>query len=207
MYWQNASEDRFRRAKFVDFFRCLDRDGNGVLEKVDFDLVVERLKAYAPDASADWDAVLTAWHGLWTHIQELMDVNRDDVITEQEFIGFYARAAQTSFDEADVPEWALKHIDATLKAMDLDGDGQISQAEYQAYLHAIGSEADPAPAFARLDTNGDGQIDMSELSAQFGEWLTAGRAGGAGNLLVTGRLPDPMLRPKSDIGLRTPLPF
>lgn len=51
-----------------------------------------------------------------------------------------------------------------LLAMDTDGDGRISRAEFMAA--AKPGKGDPAAKFAKLDRNGDGVIDKSEIDAR-----------------------------------------
>ncbi len=52
-----------------------------------------------------------------------------------------------------------------LRMFDSDGDGQVSESEYLAYL---------SRGFASMDSNGDGVIDRSELPGGRGEPITAG---------------------------------
>lgn len=190
MFYAYRPEDSFRRAKAIDYFRCLDRNGNGRLERDDLLVVVARIQELAPQhLVADADALQGAWTGLWDHLVALMDTDEDGVISEEEFTRFFHKASATALKAAEVPEWAVAHVHATLAALDLDGDGSVSLEEYTTYLRAIGSDAEPGHAFERCDSNGDGRLDLGELSSLFGEWLTAGKPGGAGNLLVTGRLP------------------
>ena len=189
MFQTHKPEEAFLRSKFRDYFRCLDRNGNGQLEFHDFELVVEKLGELAPRLAQDVDRLTGAYRTLWDHMLDLIDHDDDGVISEEEFVVFFAKASAVASRDAEVPSWAVRHVQITLKALDLDGDGLVSLSEYANYLRAIGSDAKYELAFTRLDTNGDGRIDLEELSALFGEWLTAGRPGGAGNLLVTGRLP------------------
>ena len=49
--------------------------------------------------------------------------------------------------------------------LDTDGDGQISQSEFESALGAAGVDTSTADAlFAKLDANGDGSISQSELA-------------------------------------------
>ena len=50
--------------------------------------------------------------------------------------------------------------------LDTDGDGQISQSEFETALGADGVDTSSADAlFAKLDANGDGSISQSELAS------------------------------------------
>lgn len=50
-----------------------------------------------------------------------------------------------------------------LMAMDSDGDGRISRAEFLAGQQS--GKGDPAQRFQRLDANGDGFVDHGEIDA------------------------------------------
>lgn len=58
-----------------------------------------------------------------------------------------------------------------LRAADADGDGVITQAEFQ---------ANSQKNFANLDKDGDGSLTVEELQAQGGGRLGGGRFAGAG---------------------------
>ena len=55
--------------------------------------------------------------------------------------------------------WTVEAVmQPTFEAVDTDGDGQISRAEYDPYRGR-------GPAFQTIDLNGDGALDLSELAA------------------------------------------
>lgn len=53
--------------------------------------------------------------------------------------------------------------EARIMAADSDGDGKVSQAEFEAAMKS--GRGDPAARFARLDTNHDGMLDKGEIDA------------------------------------------
>ena len=97
------------------------------------------------------------------------DANGDGVVTRAE----YAQARAASFSRLDrnkdgvvsssdfrrlarfKPD-AAKRLDALIAAMDANGDGKATRAEF---------EAAPMPLFDQADANGDGSIDASEMAA------------------------------------------
>lgn len=80
---------------------------------------------------------------------------------------------------------------APLSAYDTNGDGVVSEAEFDAFRSARmtgrAAEGRPmrgaasAPAFADFDTNSDGQIDADELAAGQRNRMQRGRGPGGGN--------------------------
>jgi len=53
-----------------------------------------------------------------------------------------------------------------LSKLDTDGDGTVSQSEFEAALGGAGVDASQADAlFAKLDRNGDGSVDQGELTS------------------------------------------
>jgi uncharacterized protein (DUF1778 family) len=63
----------------------------------------------------------------------------------------------------------------------------LTQTDYTLFLVAMGSDADPAAAFQRLDRDDDGVLILSDLSDLVAEFLTSSIADAAGNLLFLGK--------------------
>ena len=62
---------------------------------------------------------------------------------------------------------------ALFAKLDTDGDGQISQSEFETALGSAGVDTSSADAlFAKLDANGDGSISQSELASANGATVT-----------------------------------
>ena len=76
-----------------------------------------------------------------------MDANHDGIVTAAEL-----SSSQKGGDSSHAAMSAAEKI----KAVDLDGDGQLTIAE-----HAAGSDS----MFSKMDTDGDGFLTMAELTA------------------------------------------
>jgi Ca2+-binding EF-hand superfamily protein len=185
-----TEQERFRHAKYADWFECLDRNGNGRLDLGDLSLYVRSVVE-----ALGWDTDDERFIGLlervsvwWTEMAAKMDLDDNGSLSRDELLNFFDTASDVAARRG-VPHWAWHVVDAVFSALDIDGDGFLSPEEYRLYLEAIGSDADAAAAFARLDVDGDGQIDLSELDTLFEEWVRAEEPGARGNLLLTGREP------------------
>jgi hypothetical protein len=95
-------------------------------------------------------------------------------------------AQQNQASTTDASTTATKSRDSALKdlfsQLDGDGDGAISQTEFQDKLGAGGTNADNADkVFAKLDADSDGSISLDELSSALkGKGQQAQAGGGAG---------------------------
>lgn len=195
MWWNSSPERRFRRAKYADYFARLDRNDNGVLEREDFATYVAAIAdALSAAGSTPTDEALdrlrTATTTFWTMLVATLDVDGDQAIDLGELVGAFSQAAIDAEHNGVVPPWAAEHAVATFRVLDVDGDGAIDHAEYDAYLSAIRSPADSAAAFALLDVNGDGAIQLADVEKRYREWLESGDRDAPGNVLLTGQLPE-----------------
>ncbi len=181
----------FRQAKYVDWFRCLARGDKEWIDLSDLTLYICGIADRFDFAAGGEDLtklieIVGSW---WTDMASRMDVNDDGAISIDEFIDFYAAAAEATEREGSVQDWANHIVDAVFDALDIDGDGFISVEEYASYLEAIGSDGDAAAAFARLDLDADGKIDVAEIDALYRDWICMGHPRAPGNMLLTGRMP------------------
>jgi Ca2+-binding EF-hand superfamily protein len=61
--------------------------------------------------------------------------------------------------------------DAMFEAVDENGDGEISAAEYRRLIEAwTGREADTGEVFGLLDLNGDGHLSKTEFAEHWTEF-------------------------------------
>ncbi|HJL16460.1 MAG TPA: EF-hand domain-containing protein [Sandaracinaceae bacterium LLY-WYZ-13_1] len=201
MWWQPSPETRFRREKYADYFNCLDRNGNGVIDRNDFgayaSLVQERLRL--PKDAPELSRLRATTQALWASLRGRPELDDEDdaearaprreadSLRLDELVGFFVWIE--SHAEGELPRAARDHVLATFSVLDMDGDGSIGPEDYAVYLYAIGSEADPAAAFARLDEDGDGAISLAQIEALYHDWICAGTPEKAGNYLLTGQLP------------------
>ena len=191
MWWRPSPDKRFRRDKYADYFQCLDRNGNGRIDRNDLghyaSVMQERLELMAD--SEQISRLRATTQALWASLTGPMDARGEGSVRLDEMVGFFVAVHAESKDGGELPRAAKNHVLTTFAVLDLDGDGSIGADEYAAYLAALGSDADPSAAFAHLDPDGTGQLSMDTIEALYREWVSAGDPTAGGNYLLTGRLP------------------
>ncbi|MEU4743289.1 EF-hand domain-containing protein [Actinosynnema sp. NPDC023658] len=150
--------------KLSDRFDSFDVDGDGVLTEQDFVGMAQRILGefgvdrFSPKAHALMGGARNYWVGL----AGISDLDADGRISREEFVSAAARRLrddQAGFDEVIRP-WA----EAVVAVADTDDDGDVSIAEWQRMLVAMGVEAGRARMRAEsTDTDGDGRISVPEV--------------------------------------------
>ena len=192
MWWRPSPAKRFRRDKYADYFLCLDRNGNGRVDRSDLghyaSVVRERLRL-DPDAPKLVRLRATT-QALWAALTGPVVGAGTASVRLDELVGFFVSVCEQTQHGGQLPRSARDHILVTFAVLDFDGDGYISEAEYALYLTAIGSDADSGAAFRHLDPDGAGRISLETIEARYREWICAGEPSAHGNYLLTGRLPE-----------------
>ncbi|MBX3273369.1 MAG: hypothetical protein KF729_24110 [Sandaracinaceae bacterium] len=192
MWWRPSPERRFRRDKYADYFQCIDRNGNGRIDRNDLghyaSVVKERL-GLAGD-SPELSRLRATTQALWASLTGPIEGSDADSVRFDELVGFFVELHERAQEDGALPRAARDHVLATFAVLDRDGDGLIDVDDYGVYLAAIGSDADPREAFAHLDPEGAGRLSMQTIEQRYREWVSAGDPAVGGNYLLTGRLPE-----------------
>ncbi|GLF93086.1 EF-hand domain-containing protein [Streptomyces yaizuensis] len=153
-------ERRLRRR-----FATYDTDGDGFVQRHDFETAVDRLGvAFGLGPQAAPLVRLRALSlGLWEHLSQAADTGRDGRISEEEYqVAFAAGLLVTprTFDASYGP-----FLDAIMDIADRDGDGRLTRDEQVRWTGALMgmAEGDAREVFGRLDTDGDGLIGREDL--------------------------------------------
>ncbi|MEV5877317.1 EF-hand domain-containing protein [Streptomyces sp. NPDC052101] len=152
------------REKMAKLFEAYDADGNGYIERRDFETVAERINDSLSDAGSQHAAAVTAvFQEVWEGLASRMDADGDQRISLDEFITDKLEAARTGADASHTRK--REELRRRLfEAMDRDGDGKVSMDEYRGFFRAFGvSATDAEKAFARLDVDKDGFLTIDEM--------------------------------------------
>jgi len=146
-------------------FRTFDDDGNGFIEKIDFELSVARLAeefGHGSESPARQQLLYLSL-GLWEHLLKVADTNTDGRISEAEYKAAFALGlleTTETFDQGYIP-----FLSAIMDIVDQDGDGKLTVTDEIRWTGALMhlSEQDAREVFRRIDQDGDGFITTSEL--------------------------------------------
>jgi len=151
-------------------FKQLDQDGDGSISKGDIQGLAQDI-ARATGDSINVDKVFTT-----------LDADQDGVVDQSDYDAAMARFENTMQNRGGPqkmgngpppgppPEAASANpLQDLFKTLDQDGDGLISQSEFEAALAQLargtGASDNLSQLFAELDANQDGVIDQSEQEA------------------------------------------
>jgi len=178
-----------QRQKLEHFFGVFDTDHDGYLERSDFESLVQNLAAVrgASPGSPDYDDLHSLWMMVWDQLEKESDVNRDDIVSPDE----WCNLADQILSSGDGYATVMNAIGLrTFDQIDGDGDGEITPDEWAAFYAA--HEIDRAAAdevFEQFDTDHDGRLSREETMDRLHEFFNSDDPSAPGNSFF-GRLPQ-----------------
>ncbi|WP_405147172.1 EF-hand domain-containing protein [Sphaerisporangium sp. NBC_01403] len=177
----------FQRSKIAGVFDAMDADGDGLLREQDFAALAGRWAAIqgAAPGSADHTRLTSIMMGWWTALLEASDLDRDDKVTLEEVL--------LVVDQLEARSAAvIGTAEAMFQAIDKDGDGRISPAEYHQLIEAWNGRAtDTGEIFPLLGPDGDGYLSRDRFTRLWTEFW-AGDDPDAPGTWIFGRFALPM---------------
>ncbi|MFT7838011.1 EF-hand domain-containing protein [Saccharothrix sp. BKS2] len=151
-----------QRKKTSIVFTAMDVNGDGFLERADFEALTDRWAAVRDGDGADrLREIMMSW---WDALHAASDENRDQKLTLEEVL-----AAVDNL--GTMLDFVVATAESMFEAVDQDGDGRVSAAEYARLIHAwTGNDAPTDVGFTRLDLDGDGWISKSEFVSHWVEF-------------------------------------
>ena len=142
-------------------FRLWDSNGNGVIERADFereaDEIIARLGAQGTPAA---DELKDAYLGMF---DALSAAAGSDTMSRPQFLEVAEREIIGKGDEGFAAV-VRPTIQAIVKVLDKNGDGEVAPAEMHGWFAAIGLGPEVADsAFRQLDADGSGKLSVDEL--------------------------------------------
>lgn len=177
----------FRKRKFLAFFHHLDLDNDHLITAKDFNRYAEIVKEKRGFADDDpkLAGIVRATDAWWADMKNRVG-GGSDRITEEQWLQFLEQLGDHIKANGAPPPWAADVCTGIHKVLDLTGKGAVNADEYSLWLEAIGSKADAAEVFRKLDLNADGVVDISEMLQLFGQFVLSEDPSEPGNYIMTG---------------------
>lgn len=181
----------FLERKLARRFKTFDTDGDGFIEREDFELSVHRLGekfGLAPnDENVQRLRALSL--GLWQHLSSVADVDGDGHISPADYKSAFAQGlleTEESFDAVYLP-----FLKAIMPIADPNGDGRLNVDEYIGWTGSLMNlpETDARDIHRRLDTDNDGYVTTDDLLDAIREFYFDKNPSSAGSWLL-GKLDD-----------------
>lgn len=155
----------FLERRLARRFRAHDHDGNGFLQRRDFESSAVHMAeefGHGPESPARQRLVEISL-GLWEHLRKVADLDADGRISLAEYkAAFAAGLLETpeSFNQGYVP-----YINAVMDVVDLDRDGKLTVSDEIRWMGTLMNvpEQDAREGFHRIDKDNDGFITVSDL--------------------------------------------
>lgn len=149
--------------KYAKRFEMLDADGSGVVDRVDFEMLADRLikGLGVTEGSPKAERVRNGYLELWESLRRMMG-DGGEQITRTAFTSGLMRMAS---DRAGFKRVIEPLARLNLSLCDADGDGNLNETEFVQLLRLFnaGTVEDSSAIFHRLDTSGDGFLSLDEI--------------------------------------------
>ncbi|MBE1573715.1 EF-hand domain-containing protein [Amycolatopsis roodepoortensis] len=164
-----------QRRKISGVFAAMDVDGDGFLQERDFQALADRwARRRGQGDERRLTGIMLSW---WTTLLAASDLDRDDKVTLDEVLLVVDKLP-------DTPEAVTATADAMFEAIDENGDGLISAAEYRRLIEVWnGRPTDTDATFPLLDADGDGMLSRDEFAALWLEFWAGDDAQAPGTLV------------------------
>lgn len=180
----------FQQQKLPRLFAVHDLNGDGVINRVDFEEYTRRiagLRGWGPE-SMEYNELLARFFMFWHGLEDIATGKGVQDVTITEWFEYWDRILNTPgvFDAVITPIGRM-----IFTMLDEDGDGSITADEYAAIYRSGGLDpAEAIAAFSQLDLDRDGQLSIDEIMVHADEFFRSDDPNAPGNALF-GIVPAP----------------
>lgn len=169
-----------QQRKLTRLFRVHDLDGNGYVERMDYERLVDsvgRRRGWAAD-STERAALRSRVLSQWAAICGAADPPGSGRVDLEGWLALWNSILQAAYEER------VRGVAELLwETMDGDGDGRITREESHLWFEAYGLTADDAErTFTRCDRDGSGFVTRDEWLAQIDQFFLSMDPADPGNL-------------------------
>ncbi|GAA2940006.1 MULTISPECIES: EF-hand domain-containing protein [Streptomycetaceae] len=162
--------------KIAHRFAAFDQDGNGYIDRADFNAAAARLLTeFGTTARCDkGQALYTGAEAFWQGMAGIADVDGDQRVTREEFVGGAVKRLRDNPGRfAEIARPFLRAAIAVAGGGEADGSATAPVAAVKRALRVLGAGDDVASIAARsLDTDGDGTVAEADAVAAFAAYVT-----------------------------------
>ncbi len=174
---------QLQEKKLTHYFRLLDFDNNGTIEKEDFMAIAENLCVLwgVKEGSHSHEKYLGLFEKSWNDFRDSVDNKDPDHATLQEWLNFcdkyLVNGSEHFFDE-----YVLKTAEVIFDTFDANHDGYISLDEYIDFFMAYHIQVRySAKSYTKLDLNSDDLLSKYELMSALEEFFKSDDENAPGN--------------------------
>ncbi|WP_407564659.1 EF-hand domain-containing protein [Streptomyces sp. 184] len=162
----------FLARKLARRFRTYDTDGDGYIDRADFERAARRLGeefGHGPDSPAR-RRVEELCLGVWERLVRAADTDGDGRVDRDEYAAAFAAGLLETPEDFDAGYGEF--LEAVMAIADEDGDGRLDEEEHVRWSGALMNlpAHDARDVFRRLDADGDGRLTTAELLAAIREY-------------------------------------
>jgi Ca2+-binding EF-hand superfamily protein len=175
----------FQKEKLTHYFRILDYDNNGVIEKDDFTAIAENLCVLwgIQEGTPDYDKYMELFGASWTDFRKAVRKEDTQVATLDEWLEF-ADEYLVNGSEAFFDRYVKQTTREIFDCFDVNHDRYIALDEYidlfMAYHIPVRYSA---RSYTKLDLNKDDLLSLEELLSAVDEFFRSDDQDAPGNWL------------------------
>jgi len=183
-----ASLSGFQTKKILNLFENLyDTNKDGVIEKIDFDECLEKIRTlhHWQNNDAAYKEAQTTLGKIWEGLRERADVNKDGRITKEEWTKMWESCIKDVANGKGFPAWQQEYMEFMFYANDTSGDNMIDRGEYSAVYQLLGFSNDDVNACFDKISEGckDQMLSKTDFEALWKEYFISEDENAKGNFL------------------------
>ncbi|MEU8507450.1 EF-hand domain-containing protein [Streptomyces brevispora] len=154
-------------------FAAFDQDGNGYIDRADFNAAAARLLTeFGTAARCDkGQALYSGAEAFWQGMAGIADVDGDQRVNRAEFVGGAVKRLRDSPER--FAEIARPFLRAAIAVADQENDGAAAVPAVERALRVLGASPDAAAFAAQsLDADRDGRVAEADAVAAFSAYFT-----------------------------------